>query len=94
MTLKRMTLLQEMLAFIGLGGRLHLAWISSAEAQRFVEVVTDFTEQIRRLGPNPLRGFTQPDMVLRPRAVASYDLESETGRPKKNRSSSSAAAKP
>jgi hypothetical protein len=55
MTVKRITFLQELLAFIGLEGRLHLEWISSAEAQKFVQVITAFTEKIRRLGPNPLR---------------------------------------
>jgi coenzyme F420-reducing hydrogenase delta subunit len=54
MTVKRMVFLQELLAFMGLAGRLHLEWISSAEAQKFVQVVTDFTAQIRRLGPSPL----------------------------------------
>ena len=54
MTIKRMTFLQELLKLIGLGGRLHLSWISSAEAQKYVQVVTDFTEKIRTLGPNPL----------------------------------------
>jgi len=49
-----MTFLQELLKLIGLGGRLHLSWISSAEAQKYVQVVTDFTEKIRILGPNPL----------------------------------------
>jgi F420-non-reducing hydrogenase iron-sulfur subunit len=57
MTIKRVTFVQELLAFMGLEGRLHLAWISSAEAQKFVRVVTDFTEKIRTLGPNPLAGF-------------------------------------
>lgn len=54
MTKKRMTFLKELLPFMGLGGRLRLEWISSAEAQKFVKVVTEFTEQIRNLGPNPL----------------------------------------
>lgn len=54
MTIKRVTFLQELLEFMGLGARVHLAWISSAEAQKFVQVVTDFTEKIRCLGPNPL----------------------------------------
>ena len=64
MTIKRMTFLQELLGFMGLGGRLHLAWISSAEAQRFVQVVTDFTDKIRHLGPNPLPAFSGiPAMV-------------------------------
>ncbi len=57
MTIKRMTFLQELLKFMGLEGRLHLDWISSAEAQKFVRVVTDFTEKVRALGPNPLSNF-------------------------------------
>ena len=39
---------------MGFGGRLQLEWISSAEAQKFVDVVTAFTEKIRKMGPNPL----------------------------------------
>lgn len=54
MTIKRVTFVQEMLKFMGLEGRLHLEWISSAEAQKFAQVVTDFTEKIRRLGPSPM----------------------------------------
>ena len=42
---------------MGLDGRVHLEWISSAEAQKFVQVVTDFTDKIRSLGPNPLIGM-------------------------------------
>jgi F420-non-reducing hydrogenase iron-sulfur subunit len=56
MTIKRMTFLQELLKFMGLEGRLHLDWISSAEAQKFVQVVTDFTEKIKAMGPSPLTG--------------------------------------
>ena len=68
MTIKRITFLQELLAFMGLEGRLHLAWISSAEAQKFVQVVTDFTINIRRLGPNPLLRYTE--------TIKAADLES------------------
>jgi F420-non-reducing hydrogenase iron-sulfur subunit len=56
MTIKRMTFLQELLSFTGLEGRLHLDWISSAEAQKFVQVVTNFTNKIKSLGPSPLSG--------------------------------------
>jgi F420-non-reducing hydrogenase iron-sulfur subunit len=35
--------------------RFALEWVSSAEAPRFAEVVTRFTETIRSLGPNPAR---------------------------------------
>jgi len=51
-----MTFLQELLAFMGLEDRLHLDWISSAEAQKFVQVVTNFTNKIKSLGPSPLSG--------------------------------------
>jgi len=54
-----MTFLQDLLAYLGLAGRLHLEWISSAEAQKFVQVVTDFTETIRKLGPNPIKMYQQ-----------------------------------
>ena len=62
MTIKRIAFLQELLAVVGLEGRLHLAWISSAEAQKFAQVMTDFTEKIRALGPNPLSGG--PEMPI------------------------------
>ena len=35
--------------------RFLIEWVSSAEAPRFAEVVTGFTEKIRELGPNPLQ---------------------------------------
>jgi F420-non-reducing hydrogenase iron-sulfur subunit len=54
MTLKRIAFLQEILKFVGLDGRLHLDWISSAEARKFVRVISDFTEKIKKLGPSPL----------------------------------------
>jgi F420-non-reducing hydrogenase iron-sulfur subunit len=35
--------------------RFAIEWVSSAEAPRFAEVVTKFTEKIKSLGPNPLK---------------------------------------
>lgn len=71
MTIKRMTFLQELLEFVGLGGRLHLEWISSAEAQKFVRVVTAFTEQLKTLGPSPINAFTDKvQAFLGPRPVS------------------------
>jgi F420-non-reducing hydrogenase iron-sulfur subunit len=35
--------------------RYAIEWVSSAEAPRFAELVTKFTEKIRELGPNPAR---------------------------------------
>ena len=51
---------------MGLEGRLHLEWISSAEAQKFVQVVTDFTEKIKALGPSPLALFNADIKALSP----------------------------
>ena len=35
-------------------GRLQLEWISAAEGVRFAEVINEFTDQVRGLGPSPL----------------------------------------
>jgi len=35
--------------------RFDIAWSSSAEAPRFAHLVSKFTEEIRKLGPNPIR---------------------------------------
>ncbi|MDI6807427.1 MAG: hydrogenase iron-sulfur subunit [Candidatus Eisenbacteria bacterium] len=35
--------------------RYKLEWVSAAEGGRFAQVMTDFTEQIRKLGPSPYR---------------------------------------
>jgi hypothetical protein len=42
---------QKLLEISGIGkDRLHLAWVSSAEAQRFVEIVTETTDSIKSQG--------------------------------------------
>lgn len=54
MTVKRVRFLQELLSLMGLEERLHLEWISSAEAQKFTDTITNFTEKIQTLGKNPI----------------------------------------
>jgi F420-non-reducing hydrogenase iron-sulfur subunit len=34
-------------------GRLRLEWISAAEGARFAQVINEFTDQVRDLGPIP-----------------------------------------
>jgi len=34
-------------------GRLRLEWISAAEGARFAEVIDEFTDQVRAIGPSP-----------------------------------------
>ena len=40
---------------LGLAGRVHLEWVSASEGPKFRDTVTEFVEQIRALGPSPLR---------------------------------------
>lgn len=54
-TRRRMTALRRLLKVVGLEPeRVRLEWVSASEGVRFAEVVTEFTETIKRLGPNPL----------------------------------------
>jgi len=55
-TQRRIILLKKTISEIGLDPRrIRLEWVSAAEGQRFAKVITEFTEEIRKLGPNPLR---------------------------------------
>ncbi len=46
---------RELLDLLGIDNeRLALEWVSSAEAARFAEIVTTFTQKIKNLGKNPL----------------------------------------
>jgi len=59
MTAKRIPVAKELLGFIGISPeRLRLEWVSASEGDKFASVVAEFTEQIRRLGPSPLKGIT------------------------------------
>jgi len=48
-------MLQKLLNPIGLGDRIRLEWVSASEGVRFGQVITEFTEHIKSLGPSPLR---------------------------------------
>ena len=55
-TQRRIVLLKRAISEIGLDPRrIRLEWVSAAEGQRFARVITEFTEEIRKLGPNPLK---------------------------------------
>jgi coenzyme F420-reducing hydrogenase delta subunit len=60
----RVQFLKRILDLLGFGGdRLDMFFMSSAMAGEFVKVAREFTERIRRLGPNPLfkRGTSKRD---------------------------------
>lgn len=51
-TAKRIPVLRRILEYIGIEPeRLRLDWVSSAEAPKFQQVVNEFTETIKELGP-------------------------------------------
>ena len=56
MTAKRIAVMKQLLAFIGIEEeRLRLEWISSTEGAKFAQSITEFTNQIRALGPSRLK---------------------------------------
>jgi len=51
-TRRKVSLLKKLLSQFGLEPeRLRLEWVSAAEGQRFAQVITEFTEEIKKLGP-------------------------------------------
>ena len=55
-TIRRIALLKNMLSQLGIENeRVRLEWVSASEGERFVSVVDEMTEQVRRLGPFPGR---------------------------------------
>jgi len=51
-TAKRIPILRNLLGYVGIEPeRLRLDWASSAEGDRVAQIVNEFTETVRRLGP-------------------------------------------
>jgi F420-non-reducing hydrogenase iron-sulfur subunit len=51
-------------------GRLRLEWISAAEGVRFAQVINEFTDQVRALGPSPFsKKRTKTAASLEPEAA-------------------------
>jgi F420-non-reducing hydrogenase iron-sulfur subunit len=49
---RRYALMHSLLDFVGIEAkRLRIDWVSAAEGNRFAQVVTELTEQVRELGP-------------------------------------------
>jgi F420-non-reducing hydrogenase iron-sulfur subunit len=39
--------------------RLRLEWFSAAEGQRFAQVITQFIDDVKKVGPSPLRNVNR-----------------------------------
>ncbi len=55
-TMRKIMLAKRLLSQLGMSPkRLKLEWVSAAEGQRFAQVLTDFINEVKELGPNPLK---------------------------------------
>ena len=55
-TKRRITLLKKVLADLGIEPeRLRLEWVSASEGEKFAIIVRDMVENLKKLGPNPLK---------------------------------------
>jgi len=55
--LRRITLLKNTLKEFGIEPeRLRLEWVSASEGEKFAAIVRDMVDELKKLGPNPLRG--------------------------------------
>jgi len=53
---RRMTVLKTILNTLGLDDdRIRVRWISAAEGRKFAATMSEFTEEIKRKGPNPIK---------------------------------------
>jgi F420-non-reducing hydrogenase iron-sulfur subunit len=56
-TRRRITAVKKLLETMGIEpDRVRLEWVSASEGIRFADTVREFTEAIKKLGPNPLKG--------------------------------------
>jgi len=55
----KMEVLDRLLGFSGYSERLRLDWVSASEGNRFAEIVNEFTEKVRNLGPSPIKNKNQ-----------------------------------
>ncbi len=78
-------MVQKFLKLLHMDQRVHLEWVSASEGSRFAEVISHFTEQIKNLGPTPLKD-EQLARELRPKlkaiklAATSYRIRALVGR--------------
>jgi coenzyme F420-reducing hydrogenase delta subunit len=51
-TKRRMAVLKKLLEYIGIEPeRVHVAWVSASEGQKFADVITKVTEDVKKVGP-------------------------------------------
>ncbi|MBD3253716.1 MAG: hydrogenase iron-sulfur subunit [Candidatus Lokiarchaeota archaeon] len=53
---QKFIMVKKFLEFVNFENRIRLEWVSASEGNRFAEIVTDFTSQIKNIGPSSLHG--------------------------------------
>jgi len=60
---KKFNMVSKFLKLIDLENRVRLDWVSASEGGKFGEVISDFIDQIKKIGPSPLN-TNNPDLNL------------------------------
>ncbi len=60
----KMKMLSKTLSTINFSDRVRLDWVSASEGNRFAQIVSDFTEHIRKLGPSPVKNNKLKKAIL------------------------------
>jgi len=61
---KKYDMTEKFLKLIGMDDRIRLEWVSASEGARYAQVVTEFTEKIKSLGPAPTAGDNPDQEIL------------------------------
>ena len=57
-------LLKRLISQLGIDPRrVRLEWISAAEGRKFAQVITNFTNEIKKLGPNSLKRGVRSEVL-------------------------------
>ena len=61
---RRIMLLKRLISQLGIDPRrVRLEWISAAEGRKFAQVITNFTNEIKKLGPNSLKRGVRSEVL-------------------------------
>ncbi len=64
-TRRRVLMTKRLLECLGIEPeRLRLEWVAASEGPKFAQVVKDFTEETKSLGPNPLTTLRREEAVI------------------------------
>ena len=55
--------------------RLRLEWFSAAEGQRFANVITEFIEDVKKVGPSPMRNSGKQEKKAEVKSKKGFDIE-------------------